>query len=229
VERYGRGGTFWELHPELPYLPVTAWQVWNEPNVPVFFGGSVKVSKYGLLLRQAAEAIRAADPAASVVTAGIFRYNVKGKGLGMAAFLKRFYSLDGIKRSFDVLALHPYAARPRGVLRISHQGRRIMKRSGDPWTPVWLTEVGWPTGGVGWKRNMLRATPRQQARWLRRTYRLIRRNRWLRVRRVYWHQYQDFDYPDSPDPWQARMGLVDVDERPKPAWYAYARAADGTP
>ena len=36
ARRYGPGGSFWDRHPRLPRLPVRAWQVWNEPNLPVF-------------------------------------------------------------------------------------------------------------------------------------------------------------------------------------------------
>src|SRR5437764_12830332 len=30
VRRYGPGGGFWTAHSELPYVPIHAWQVWNE-------------------------------------------------------------------------------------------------------------------------------------------------------------------------------------------------------
>jgi hypothetical protein len=36
VRRYGRGGSFWRENPEVAYRPVTAWQVWNEPNTPEY-------------------------------------------------------------------------------------------------------------------------------------------------------------------------------------------------
>ena len=34
VDRYGPEGTFWAEHPQLPKLPITAWQIWNEQNSP---------------------------------------------------------------------------------------------------------------------------------------------------------------------------------------------------
>src|SRR5207248_99476 len=37
---YGRGGSFWASHPELPSLPFTAYQIWNEPNLKAYSGGS---------------------------------------------------------------------------------------------------------------------------------------------------------------------------------------------
>ena len=227
VRRYGPGGEFWAQNPELPRLPVTAWQVWNEPNLPVFFGGNVDVSKYRDLLRLTAVAIRAADQGATVITAGIFHHYTGSGSLSMRAFMVRFYRLAGVKQWFDVLALHPYARRPRGVVRAVRRGRRIMRRAKDRKTPVWVTEIGWTTGGAGWEKNAFRATGRQQAKWLRRTYWLFRVKRRLRVERVFWHTYQDLHYPDKPDPWMARMGLLDRHGKRKPSWYAYAKAAGG--
>ena len=32
VRRYGPGGSFWQARPDLPYLPVGRWEVWNEPT-----------------------------------------------------------------------------------------------------------------------------------------------------------------------------------------------------
>ena len=32
AQQYGRGGTFWSQHPELPYLPVESYEIGNEPE-----------------------------------------------------------------------------------------------------------------------------------------------------------------------------------------------------
>jgi len=37
VRRYGPGGRFWRLHPDLPSLPVTEYEVWNEPDSSAFW------------------------------------------------------------------------------------------------------------------------------------------------------------------------------------------------
>jgi len=229
VRRYGPGGTFWAEHPLLPKLPVTAWQVWNEPNLPNNFGGKVDVSQYRDLLRMTAQAIHAVDPEAEVVTAGIFKFDVGPGAIPMGNFVKRLYRLKGVEQWFDVLALHPYSVRPKGVLASVRAVRRTMRRERDGRTPVWVTEVGWSTGGSGWQENAFRATQRQQAWRLRRTYRLFARKRKLRVERAYWHNFQDFDHPKQPDPWMSRMGLLTLRGGRKPAWYAYARVAGGSP
>ena len=33
VHRYGPEGSFWAAHPNLPYHPVTSYEIWNEPNL----------------------------------------------------------------------------------------------------------------------------------------------------------------------------------------------------
>src|SRR5919197_439567 len=37
VARYGPGGELWREHPEVTPRPVRAWQVWNEPNISVYW------------------------------------------------------------------------------------------------------------------------------------------------------------------------------------------------
>src|SRR4051794_11145116 len=34
--RYGRGGSFWVEHPDIPALPVQSYEIWNEPNFAQF-------------------------------------------------------------------------------------------------------------------------------------------------------------------------------------------------
>jgi len=34
--RYGTNGSFWSQHPGIDRHPIRAWQIWNEPNLPVF-------------------------------------------------------------------------------------------------------------------------------------------------------------------------------------------------
>src|SRR4051812_31207927 len=51
VRRYGPTGSFWLDHPDVPFLPVHGWQVWNEPNIPNWWRGGPSPRKYVALLR----------------------------------------------------------------------------------------------------------------------------------------------------------------------------------
>ena len=72
VGRYGTGGTFWREHPDVPRLPVTDWQVWNEPNSPLFWKPKPDPAAYLELLRGFDSAARGADPQAQIVLGGLF-------------------------------------------------------------------------------------------------------------------------------------------------------------
>ena len=43
-------GSFWSEHPELPALPIRAWQIWNEQNSPTFFAPKPSVRAYARML-----------------------------------------------------------------------------------------------------------------------------------------------------------------------------------
>ena len=36
VERYGPEGSFWEENPDLPFMPIRSWEIWNEENIVTF-------------------------------------------------------------------------------------------------------------------------------------------------------------------------------------------------
>jgi hypothetical protein len=218
--RYGRNGLFWQQHPGLPYLPMTDWEVWNEPNLSGYWGGRPSARRYVRLLRLSGNALRRADPRARIGIGGIFPPPRRRYGVSLKAYMSGIYRIRGAPRLFDAVSIHPYAARPKGVIRACRELRAIMDRHGDRRTPIWITEVGWSTGGVGWAQSPYRASEAGQARFLSRTYRkLIALRSSLRLRRVVWNGWQDAQ-PGTP--WTINMGLIRYDESAKPSLAAYA-------
>ena len=71
VGRYGTGGTFWREHPDLPNIPVTDWQVWNEANSPLFWKPKPDAAAYLELLRGFDSAARGVDRQANIVLGGL--------------------------------------------------------------------------------------------------------------------------------------------------------------
>jgi hypothetical protein len=137
--------------------------------------------------------------------------------------MTRLYRVHGARRAFDAVSIHPYAARPKGVIRACEELRTLMDRHHDRKTPIWITELGWSTGGVGWAQSPFRASEAAQAKFLSRTYRrLIALRKRLRLRQVVWHGWQDAQ-PGTP--WTINMGLIRFDESAKPSLAAYARVA----
>jgi hypothetical protein len=135
VARYGPAGSLWAERPGLPRVPVRAWQVWNEPNLTRYWSEQPFARSYVRLLRAARTALRAADPAATVVLAGLPNESWTA--------LRRIYQAGG-RDSFDAVALHPYTRRPSDVVRTVRYARRVMRKRGDARKPIWVTELSWP-------------------------------------------------------------------------------------
>ena len=68
------------------------------------------------------------------------------KGIAMPAFIADLYRL-GAAKLFDEAAVHPYAANPERAMARTVQLRGLLDRAGDGTKPIWITEVGWASGG----------------------------------------------------------------------------------
>lgn len=220
--RYGRGGTFWEAHPELEPMPLTAYQVWNEPNLPVYWRPAPDAAGYLRLVRLTRARLLAVDPKASVVLAGL-----PNSRLGVPAldFVRAVYDQPGARKLFDIVALHPYAAHANGVVGALTRVRAYMDRRGDRSTPIWVTELGWGTGG---RQSPLRTTRAGQAARIDRTLRVLLATRGRLRLGLLVLALQDRNYEEGEAPWWApRAGLFDRNGRPKPAWRKFVGFTGG--
>ena len=220
--RYGNNGIFWTLHPLTPKVPVTDWQLWNEVNSPNFWGPKPNPRQYVDLLRVTHDAIDSADPSARIILAGLFPTPRIRNGIFLSKYLPRLYKL-GARGLFDAAALHPYATTPQGVITALRAVRQIMSRFKDGSKPIWITEVGWATGGA---RTPLTVTPRRQAAYLRKTYKLTAANRKrMHIAGVVWFSLQDL----STSIWFDHTGLFTASGQAKPSWKAFVSLTGGTP
>jgi hypothetical protein len=224
AQRYGRDGTFWAAHPELDPMPFKAYQVWNEPNLPAYWRPAPDAAGYMRLVRLTRARLRAVDPKATIVLAGLPDSRL---GIRMLDYLRAIYAQPGARTLFDVVAVHPYARDPRDVIGLVKGVRAHMDRRGDHRTPIWVTELGWGTGGP---RSPYSTTKAGQAAKIAQTFRTLIaiRNR-LRLERVVVSVLQDRAFVAAEKPWWApRTGLFDRTGRPKPAWRAFVGFAGGT-
>jgi len=182
VGRYGPRGSLWAEQRDVPRRPIRDWQIWNEPDYPGFWSQQPFARAYVDLLREARRALRAADPGARAILGGLTGESWDD--------LRRVYAAGG-RRHFDAVALHPYTAKPRNVVRIVRIARRVMRRYRDRRKPVWVTEVSFPAArgrietGPG-----IDTTDRMQARKLGIAMRrLAAARRRLRIEHVYWYTW----------------------------------------
>jgi hypothetical protein len=222
VQRYGSDGTIWAEHPDVQARPVTAWQVWNEPNLPAYWGGKPSASEYTALLKTAAQAIRSADPKAEILTGGIPNSKI---GQPLLDFVRAMMKA-GAAGSFDTLAVHPYAADAAAVLSGARQAREIAERAGADDVSVWITEIGWAAGGPG---SSFTVSEAEQARLVADLYKQAAAGaRQLKLRGVIYYAWRDSPvYPGGEDFWGLHTGLVKRDNSVKPALDAFAKAAKG--
>jgi hypothetical protein len=234
--RYGTNGTFWTEHPELPKRPVTNWEIWNEPNLADSVGGKPSASQFVRLLSISKQALTAGDPNAKVIAGGLFPYRLTG-GINMTKYMNAMYRVPGAASAFDGFGVHPFAAQPSGVLHWVRVARAIMSRHGDAAKPIWVSAFGWVTGGAGFRYTPLRTSFKQQAAKLTRAYSLLSANAAsLGIASAIWFTYTD-THEARPIPHTKirkdfitdRMGLFNLQLRPKPSWYAFAQSAGGTP
>jgi Beta-galactosidase len=222
VERYGPDGSYWTAantlgHPGLRALPITTWQVWNEPTIPESFWPKPNVGRYARLLKTTSKAIRNVDPHANVATAGVPGH-IRYRGV---KFIRQLYThLPHASRYFNLLAFHPYAPGVRRVLQQLRQVRRVARRAGDPRVRLWVSETGWGSGNRDDSRlNKGRAG---QARLLHKLFtRLAPERGRLRLWQVTWFDWRDPRQTSALCAWCVRAGLIDWRDRRKPAWNAY--------
>jgi hypothetical protein len=220
--RYGANGTFWLVHPTIPKLPVIDWQLWNEVNSPSFWYRKPNPRQYVSLLRLFSGGIKAGDPSAKVVLSGLFLTPRVRHGIPLDRFLPAIYRLKA-KGLFDAVALHPYSTTPRDALNAVKQVRQIMARFKDKRAPLWITEIGWATGGN--PPTALTVSPQRQASYLRQTYGLMAANRGrFKIAGVIWYSWRDV--PGTI--WFDHTGLFTSDFDSKPAWDAFVGLTGGS-
>ncbi|NLE75544.1 MAG: hypothetical protein GX605_02180, partial [Chloroflexi bacterium] len=127
-------------------LQTVAYEIWNEPNLRAEWGWrNPSPTEYLSLLQAGYRGIKAGDPQALVVHAGLST----GGDYDDLAFLQAVYAGGGAVW-FDVLGSHPYGgASPPDTkagpiyFRRAEEQRAVMVQHGDEATPVWATEMGW--------------------------------------------------------------------------------------
>lgn len=186
---------------------VDAWEVWNEPDIPLFWRPAPDPAAYARLLRAASAAIWAANPRATVVGGSVTFGNVN--------YLKALYA-DGAKGTFNVLAVHPYTLtrapddqrdRYHSLTAILDDMRAVMVANGDAAIPIWVTELGWAVVGLN------SVSPADRVTYLAESVALIEARPFVQVVTVY-----TIDTVDS-----ARFGLSTNGQR-SAAWVAYVAA-----
>jgi hypothetical protein len=208
AERYGRGGAFWREHPELPDLPVTRYEVWNEENVANFWPDQGTAPEaYARLFVLAAGAVHGVDASAQVVVGGL-------SVVGVGEFLARMTQAEGeLWPQADAVGFHPYGGDPSVTYARIATLRGALAAVGAGAKPIEVTETGWASPP--------RSEERRAAELARLAEELPRSD--CGVTRLLVHSWltREAD-PADPEDW---FGIANPDGSPKPSALAFAQGA----
>ncbi len=184
------------------------WEIWNEPDNPLFWKPTPDPRGYAALLVRTSLAIRSIDPNAKILIGGLNPFDMH--------FLREI-AAAGAWNSFDIIAIHPYvvpSSPENGNITAAADGIRALAAQFGP-KPIWATEVGWPSGPGD--HNLDNSIDEQdQANYLVRSILLLWR---AGVERIFWYTLKDD--PGNPYGLVAHgSGYTDY-SRPKPAFYAF--------
>ena len=231
VQRYGRGGAFWSAHPGLPYKPITSWTVWNEPNLAWNNPGeTVLPEKYAEFLIATSNTIRSAQNAVRkagepndtrVIHAGLYQPD---KGMFPPAFIEKAHNVAGYGGSFDELAVHPYSFAGSQAQKIAGLQVNVetIRTALNNWVskskPIWLNELGWPTGGSGEPT----VNEAEQAKLLTAAFDWVKANAGTyNIELVTWYFYKNL----GGSQWDGYCGLRDQSGKYLESWYAFQKEA----
>jgi Glycosyl hydrolases family 39 len=184
---------------------VFLYELWNEPNVPKFYSGTV--DSLIKLNQTAFEVLKEVDPTITVVSpAASLPY--------LSTYLKK-----GGGRYADVIGFHFYVldAPPEAIHPLSEKVRALLVTHGLGHLEIWNTEAGWPIENAGGPARPISGFSKvlsnsDASAYVARAYIL----NWVSgIRRFYWYA------------WQHRStGLIEDDGRSlKPAAIAYKEIA----
>ncbi|MDR2662631.1 MAG: cellulase family glycosylhydrolase [Treponema sp.] len=174
---------------------VDAFEIWNEPNL-FFWDGSDE--HFYALSGAAAKRIKELDPEVTVLAGSTFR--------AARGFLRGMFKAGAFEYT-DGISFHPYASDALRTLKQVDKLRKIMAEF-NYHKPVWITEVGYATGGIYFSFNKLDRYPEYVVKTLSG---LAARG----VRNAVWYELMDeYNRDEAPDRWNPShfFGLVYPDK-----------------
>ena len=172
VNRYKPGGVLAQANGWPAGVGVTHWEMWNEPDLNIFWDASKE--DYARLLKVGYLAARAADPGAVVLFAGLANsYEDGGTKFDYYRQILTILAADpaAAENGFyhDILATHSYFHAWKSWYHV-YRARGAMRSFGFE-KPIWLNESGVPAwddypGPVWDSQSALRATTEEQADYI---------------------------------------------------------------
>ena len=141
---------------------VSAFEIWNEPNISVFWQpDKVDPQKYAKLFEKTAALIRELAPELKIVGGVLAGFDFE--------FITPFLKADADLSNMDALSFHPYRVDPNRFYRKQLGAlKSLAEKYGPPGMTLWQAEFGCPssTGSSGYDGGNVQYTENIQAKVL---------------------------------------------------------------
>ena len=191
--------------------PDIIYEIWNEPNITLFWPPAPDAKAYAELLAEATHAIRSIEPAATIISAGLANVNDPAGYLHTLAKTGALDQLDGI-------TFHPYRQNgPENSINDIDEFENAT--AGRASHPLWITEWGYSEAWIA------KTDPAHiQQRLAVMTARLMLTAALAKAKTTL--VYELIDDGTSPSDQESNFGLYDYDFQPKPAATAFRSIAE---
>ena len=181
------------------------WEIWNEPNIKLFWRPEPNVDDYCKLVELTAPLVRKADPSGLVVAPATSQIPFK--------WLEECFK-KGMLKWIDVLSVHPYRPhRPETVIKDYSRLRELIKRHTPKGRKVPIISGEWGYSNINWDKARL--SNETQAQYLAREF-LI--NLYQKIPVSIWYDWKNDG--TNPNEREHHFGTVTRDLKPKAAYIA---------
>jgi len=181
------------------------WEIWNEPNIKLFWKPQPSVDDYCKLVKATAERIKKADKSGLVIAPATSAIPFK--------WLEDCFK-NGLLNWIDVLSVHPYRPQPpETVVKDYSKLRELIKRNTPNGKKIPIISGEWGYSNINWDKARL--TDDQQAQYLVREF-LI--NLYQKIPVSIWYDWKNDG--NNPDEREHHFGTVRHDLKPKTAYLA---------
>jgi hypothetical protein len=224
VARYEPSSPFWSGQ---AHIPTITWQVWNEVNAGVSWPNPTPAA-YAAFLAAITQTIHSVDPSATVIMSGLDNLPALASGMTLQSFLQGLYQQPGFTSSTAAIAVNAYAPSASASVNVLDGARAVALENNDPQMPMWVTEMGWASGGPS---SSFTVTPAQQSEYLTQSWdtMLACAPRW-NLEHVLWFALQDENASlmGGSDYWGYNNGLLTTSGAPKPSYDSFLQFVSDT-
>jgi len=173
------------------------WELWNEPNIDMFWKPEPNARDYMALAEVVFPAIRKADPSALCVAPAAAGFDF--------GFLEECFR-QGLLDLVDAITVHPYRQGPPEAVAADYEKLRALMKRYHADRPILSGEWGYSSGWQSFDDRL-------QGEYLARQFLT---NLSLGITLSIWYDWHD-DGPDPNEP-EHHFGTVTLDYRAKPAY-----------